>query len=63
MTKASFLLKLLKTICDFGLLLRAWDLLALELKHFAHGKYAVAKAGREKSPDIAKNHMKCTETS
>ena len=51
--KSSFFLKLLKTKCGIksqcaNKFQHAGDFLVLELKHFAHRKEAVAKAGREK---------------
>ena len=36
--RRAFSLNYLKQTVIFGLLLHAWDFLALELKHFAHGK-------------------------
>ena len=62
MTKASFFLKLLETICDFWSVVTRLRLICIRAEAFRTWKIVRGKSWQRKSPDIAKNHMKCTET-
>ena len=63
MTKASFFLTLLKANCDFWSVVTRLRFSCIRAEAFRTWKIGSGKSWQRKSPDIAKNHMKCTETS
>ena len=63
MAKASFFLKLLKTSCDFWSVVTRLRFSCITAEAFGTWKIGSSKSWQRKSPDIAKNHMKYTETS
>ena len=63
MTKASLFLKLLKTNCDFWSVVTCLRFCCVRAEAFRTWKIGSGKRWQRKSPDIDKNHMKCTETS
>ena len=63
MNKASFFLTLLKTNCDFWSVVTLLRFSCIRAEAFRTWKIGSGKNWQRKSPDIAKNHMECTETS
>ena len=62
MTKVSFLLNLLKPNCDFGSVVTRLRFSCIRAEAFRAWKIGSGKSWQRKSPDIAKNRMKYTET-
>ena len=56
-------LKLLKTNCDFWSVVTRLRFSCIRAEAFRTWKIGSGKSWQRKSPDIAKHHMKCTETS
>ena len=63
MTKRKFFLKLLKTNCDFWSVVTRLRFSCIRAEAFRTWKILSGKNWQRKGLDIAKNHMKCTETS
>ena len=56
MNKASILLKLLKTNCDFWSVVTRLRFSCIRAEAFRTWKIGIGKSWQRKSPDIAKNH-------
>ena len=61
--RQAFFFKLLKTNCDFWSFVTCLRFSCIRAEAFCTWKIGSGKSWQRKRPDIAKNHMKCTETS